>query len=147
MDPLTMVISAVVMGAVAAVQDTAGQAIKDAYNGLKGLIGRKFAQAGGAIDQLEQKPASENRQGVLKEELEDTGAAADTEVLAAAQKLLALIEAHEAAGGESYRAVLKGSGAIAQGKGARAVGAGGVMVSGNVEGDISTGQPADDGDE
>ena len=144
MDPLSMVTSAVIMGAAAAVQDTAGQAVKDAYGALKTLIARKFARAGGALDQLEQKPDSQNRQGVLREELEDAGAAADAEVQAAARRLLALLEAPQATGSESYHASVKGGGAIAQGKGARAAGAGGVIVGGNVEGGIHTSRPADD---
>ncbi|MCL4300583.1 MAG: hypothetical protein KJ077_32905 [Anaerolineae bacterium] len=41
--------------------------------------------------------------------------------------------------GTSYKATLKGSGAIAQGPGAKAVGAGGVMVGGNVGGRVVTG--------
>lgn len=44
-----------------------------------------------------------------------------------------------ASGGDSYHAALKGSGAIAQGIDAKAVGAGGVMIGGNNSGSINTG--------
>lgn len=42
--------------------------------------------------------------------------------------------------GESYQATLSGSGAIAQGRGAQAVGAGGILVGGDNSGNINTGQ-------
>ena len=54
-------------------------------------------------------------------------------------------EKSAAAGGNTYNASLTGSGAIAQGPGARAVGAGGVMVSGNNRGSINTGTQVDTG--
>jgi hypothetical protein len=41
--------------------------------------------------------------------------------------------------GDSYQATLNGSGAIAQGTGAKAVGAGGVMIGGHNSGSINTG--------
>lgn len=48
-------------------------------------------------------------------------------------------QAYAAAKGTSYQANLQGSGAIAQGEGAKSVGARGVMVGGNVAGHIITG--------
>jgi hypothetical protein len=43
MDPVTLILTALVAGAAASVKDTANQAVKDAYNGLQDLIKRKFA--------------------------------------------------------------------------------------------------------
>ena len=43
MDPVTLIVTALVAGAAAGMKDTASSAIKDAYNGLKGLVGRKLA--------------------------------------------------------------------------------------------------------
>ena len=42
MEPISLIIAALVAGATAATKDTAGQAVKDAYEGLKTLIKRKF---------------------------------------------------------------------------------------------------------
>ena len=41
--------------------------------------------------------------------------------------------------GDTYKASLTGDGAIAQGAGAKAVGKGGVMIGGDVSGNINTG--------
>ena len=38
MDPVTIIVSALVAGAAAGLQPTAEQAIKDAYNGIKALM-------------------------------------------------------------------------------------------------------------
>jgi len=68
----------------------------------------------------------------------DAEVAADAEFAARLKGLLAEYEqaaqAHAAASGTTYRAELKGSGAIAQGPGAVAAGAGGVAVGGSVRG-------------
>ena len=68
----------------------------------------------------------------------DAEVAADAEYAARLKALLAEYEqaaqAHAAASGTTYRAELKGSGAIAQGPGAVAAGAGGVAVGGSVRG-------------
>ena len=43
MDPVSLVVAALVAGASTGVGETAAQAVKDAYAGLKGLIKRRFA--------------------------------------------------------------------------------------------------------
>ena len=48
--------------------------------------------------------------------------------------------------GQSYEALLEGSGAIAQGAGATAAGAGGVAIGGSVGGSVSTGSGSVSGD-
>ena len=42
MDPISLIVAALAAGASAAVKDTAGQAVKDAYSGLKALVKRKL---------------------------------------------------------------------------------------------------------
>jgi hypothetical protein len=44
MEPITLIIGALVAGAVAVTQEVTGQVIKDGYAGLKALIQRKFGQ-------------------------------------------------------------------------------------------------------
>lgn len=138
MDPITIIVSAVVAGAAAALHETAAEAVKDAYNGFRALVVRKFGSQGGvetAVEQLDQDPEGTVWQAALEDSLGKAGADKDEEVLAQAQQLLDLLEAE----GTSYVATLRGSGAIAQGSGAKAVGERGVMVGGNVGGSIVTG--------
>ena len=42
MDPVSLIVAALAAGASAALKDTATEAIKDAYNGLKSLLKRKL---------------------------------------------------------------------------------------------------------
>ena len=147
MEPVSMIVAAVVAGAIAATKDAAAQAVKDGYAGLRTLIVRKFggkADVADALEGIEKNPDSEARKAVLKEELETAQAGQDAEVLEKAQALLDLLNEH----GVAYHAELRGSGAIAQGEGAVAAGAGGVAVGGSVQGGINiAGQRKDDAEE
>jgi len=89
MDPISLIIAALAAGAIAGVKDTAGQAVKDAYAGLKALVHRRFAgnrDAEAALDQSEQQPGPGQAQ--LAEHLRAAGAADDEELIRAAQALL-----------------------------------------------------------
>jgi hypothetical protein len=142
MDPVTMIVTALAAGAAASAQEVAAQAVKDSYAALKARILRKFGQkgdVGGAVEVVEGKPSSEPRKAVLREELEAAGAADDSETVQQAQALLDLLKEHGWISAPSYHAELRGSGAIAQGPGAKAVGERGVLIEGDVQGDITTG--------
>ena len=91
-------------------------------------------QATDAVERVENKPESEARQAVLKEELETAQAGQDADVVQSAGALLDLLKEHGLASGPSYQATLSGSGAIAQGEGAVAAGERGVAVGGDVKG-------------
>lgn len=106
MNPITILMTALALGAAAGVQDTAEQAVKDAYAGLKALIQRKYP--GVDVDQLEEDPTSEARKAALKEELATTEVAADAEVLEQAQQVL---EAAQQSG-EAARAIGVDLGAV-----------------------------------
>jgi hypothetical protein len=132
MDPVTVIVTALAAGAVAAAKDVATQVVKDAYAGLKSLVVGKFGGQGDvktAVEQVEKKPDSPARQSVLKEELASAGVAQDADVLRQAQALLELLKqsGHDTA---TYSAQVIGDGAIAQGAGAAAAGKGGVAVGG-----------------
>jgi hypothetical protein len=138
MDPVTLIVSAIALGAAAGAKDVVPQAIKDAYAGFKALVVRKFggaanaAHVGDAVKQVEDKPESEGRKAVLQEEIEAAKPAIDAELIAKAEALLKqLQDAGQAPAGVSYTATLTGSGAIAQGPGAVAGGAGSTIISGN----------------
>jgi hypothetical protein len=90
MDPLTSLVTALAAGAAAALQSTVEQGVKDGYAALKGLIQRKYARV--SVELLEQDPASEGRQTVVKEDLAKAKADTDEELLRAAEALLEAIE-------------------------------------------------------
>ncbi len=92
MDPISIIVTALVSGAAAALKPTTEQAIKDAYASIKGLIQRKFGRVDVAV--LETDPASKMRQGVIKEDLEKAGAGQDEELLRQAKALLDAIQTH-----------------------------------------------------
>ena len=140
MDPITVIVSAVVAGVAASAKGLGAQAVKDGYAGLKALIVRKFGQkadVGDALEGVEKKPDSEARQAVLKEELETAGAGQDAKVVEQAQTLLDLLKQHGIAPGTTYQATVTDSGVIAQDHSA-AAGAGGVAVGRDVHGGIRT---------
>lgn len=93
MDPVSMLVSALTTGAVMAVQETAGIAIKDAYQGLVKLVGKRFAKdpkAAAALEGSQEDP--ETWQKPLEKSIRETKIAEDQEILALAQKLLQLTE-------------------------------------------------------
>jgi hypothetical protein len=92
MDPISIIVTALVAGAAAALKPMTEQAIKDAYTGLKGLIQRKYGHVD--VTLLETDPASKARQTVVKEDLEKTGAGQDEEVLRQTKALLDAIQAY-----------------------------------------------------
>jgi hypothetical protein len=95
MDPITIIVTALALGAAAGLKPTAERAIKDAYGGLKALVLRKYGKQGDtpkAVEAIETKPDSEPRKGVLKEELAAAGADRDQELVDKATELLKLLE-------------------------------------------------------
>ncbi|MGF1508392.1 MAG: hypothetical protein ACFB9M_02695 [Myxococcota bacterium] len=86
MDPVSVIVSAVVAGAAAALESTADNVIKDAYEGLKGLIKKKFSKVD--VEQIETAPESPARKALLQEEVKQVAMAEDAEVVEAAKALL-----------------------------------------------------------
>lgn len=95
MEPVSIIVAALVAGAAAAFKDTAAQAIKDAYAGFKALIQRKYG--GVSVDALERKPDSEAKQLSVREDLTDAGAGTDQELLDRAKALLDAVKTHDQA--------------------------------------------------
>lgn len=98
MDPISLILSALVAGAA----KTAGGVAQDAYNGLKALIKRKFESQGKSdsstiLDKYEEKP--EKTKPLLEDELIEAGADKDEEIIKLAQKLLEQLNPQEAAEG------------------------------------------------
>ncbi len=86
MDPITLIVTAVAIGAAAGLKPTAEQAVKDAYAGLKTLIQHKYRNVD--VSLLESDPASDARKGVVREELEKTTADQDEELLRVARSVM-----------------------------------------------------------
>lgn len=93
MDPVTLILGALTAGAAAALKDVVPQAIKDAYAGLKALVEKKFADkplAQQVLQAYESDPETYTKP--LEKDLKETGADQDEELLAMAQKVMALVE-------------------------------------------------------
>ena len=86
MDPITIILTALVAGAAAGLKPTVEQVVKDAYEGIKVLIKRKYAQV--SVDTLEGDPASEARKSVVREDLQKANAGEDAELLLQAKAVL-----------------------------------------------------------
>lgn len=112
MEPISLIITALGAGAIAATQETAGIAIKDAYEGLKTLIKQRFAAQGkeddsDIVDKHEKKLDSEAVKALLKEELMSLRIDQDTEIIKLAQELLKKEKPEESAAGK-FNAVFQG---------------------------------------
>jgi hypothetical protein len=101
MDPLTLIVTALATGAAAGLKPTAEKAIKDAYEGLKALIVKRYERTKAAVPVLEHNPASEAGKAVLRESLAEEGATEDEELLRQAQAMLQAIRLHDASAAEA----------------------------------------------
>lgn len=96
-----LIVAALAAGASAGVSGTASEAVKDAYGVLKALLRRKFTgreAAGAALEAEQTEPGV--WQAAIGADLQDCGAAADEQILAAARDLLTLTAT---AGGSTSR--------------------------------------------
>ena len=101
MDPITLVMAAVVAGASAGLKDTVSESIKDAYRALKELLVQRRIDLSG----VERKPSSESKQTSLREDLQDLAGPEDKldeTTVNAARHLLAMVKANDP---EAARAV------------------------------------------
>lgn len=93
MDPVTLIVTAVALGASAGLKDTAATAVKDAYAALKALLGRRRVDVSG----VERRPDSAAQRSALEENLADTPDIPDEELLAAARRVTDAVAANDAA--------------------------------------------------
>lgn len=93
MDPITLIVTALAAGAVSALQDGASAAVKDAYARLTGLVKRRFAhRPKGELVLAEHEAAPQTWEKPLAAELSAAGAEGDTDLVAAAQALMSLVD-------------------------------------------------------
>jgi len=108
MDPISLIIAALGAGAIAATKDTAGTAVKDAYQGLKTLIKKKFESEPKAQMVLEEHETDpETYEAPLKKKLAEAGVDQDAEIIKLAQELLKQEKPEESAAGK-YNTVFQG---------------------------------------
>src|SRR3954452_5297625 len=93
MDPVTLVVSALVAGAAAGTSSTVSTAINDAYQALKRLVAGRLRGAGRDPQVIDEAAASQTAQARLTEELRAVGV--DDTVRQLAQELLELLEARD----------------------------------------------------
>lgn len=108
MDPINLIVSALTAGATAALQETTGTAIKDAYQGLIALLKQKFSKNPKATAALEgHAEDSETWQKPLEKSLRETGAVEDEQIRLASQKLLELLQSQKSS--PKYAVEIKGN--------------------------------------
>jgi hypothetical protein len=88
--PVTLVVTAVALGASAGLTDTASSAIKDAYAGLKGLLSHRQVD----VSAIERRPDSIAQRDALQETLTDNPEAIDRELLDAAEQVTDAVAVH-----------------------------------------------------
>lgn len=93
MEPVTIIVAALVAGAVSGFKKIGEQTVADAYENLKQLIQARYHRVG--VGTLENDPESESRQEILQQDLMTTGANKDHELLAQAGALLEAIREHD----------------------------------------------------
>lgn len=91
MDPISLLLAALTAGAAAAAEDTASQAIKDGYTGLKALIHKRFAGKQAAETALaEYEKDKDTWERPLQKSLSEVGADQDEAILQQARQVLRL---------------------------------------------------------
>ena len=140
MDPVTLIVAALVAGAAAGLKDTASSAVKDAYNGLKGLVQRKLgARPDGelVLARHEQDPQIWDKP--LAQELTASGAGDDPALVAAAQALMQLLDAAGSAAGK-YQVSASGHSAAA-GRDLNVTASGGGIAAAVIHGNVAPPDP------
>jgi hypothetical protein len=113
MEPTSLILAALAAGAAAAAKDTASQAIKDAYAGLKALVQKRFAdkpEAETALAQHEKKP--DVWKEPLKDALTENGAIKDEEIIRQAQQVMKLVNPQQASQGKYNIQIGEGKGIV-----------------------------------
>jgi hypothetical protein len=140
MEPISAIGLSLALGAAAAAgKAVVNELVKDAYATLKDLIKSRYPAV--SVEQLEQAPQSTNRRAVVEEDLANSGAGKDGELVEAASRLIELVRTQEpgmaAAIGLDLKDVeaanLRLRDIAASGTGATGVKARGVRVSGDIE--------------
>lgn len=106
MEPISAIALSLALGAAAiAGKEVVGALVKDAYTALKDLIKNRYPKV--SLEPLEQVPGSKNRRAVVEEDLTASNAGQDRELVAAAHRLIELIQQHAPAAASAVGVDLK----------------------------------------
>jgi hypothetical protein len=111
MDPVTLIVTALAAGAASALQDDAKGVVGAALTRLRALVKKRLSGQPGAevvLAKHERKP--ELYAEPLADELTESGAGEDAELVSAAQDLMKLVDAGGAAAGKYVVSVRDSSG-------------------------------------
>jgi hypothetical protein len=109
LEPISLLLTALAAGALAGTTKTVDTALSDAYGGLKALISRRFAGQSAAQVALEQHASDPDTwEAPLRKALSESGLEHDSEALAAAQRVLQLVDEPGFSSGK-YRLDLRGA--------------------------------------
>ncbi len=93
MDPVTLIVTALAAGAATGMTESASSAVKDAYTSVRALVRKRLAGRPDAELVLARHETSpETWQAPLVAVLEEAGAQHDTDLVAAAQALMSLMD-------------------------------------------------------
>ena len=88
MDPVSLIVSALALGANTSIKEAFSEAGKDAYGALKELIKNKYPAIDKSVAQLEVHPDSEAQREVVARELQRAAAGDDHDLRAFAEALI-----------------------------------------------------------
>lgn len=109
MDPITLIVTALAAGATAGVTDSLSSAAKDAYTKLMALVKRRFAGRPDAeLVLAKHEKAPQVWEAPLAAELDESEADRDSDLVAAAQALMNLLDAAGSRAGK-YTVDVRGS--------------------------------------
>ena len=112
MYPVSVVLTALAAGAAAA-KDTASQAVKDTYAGLKALVKKRFAGRSQAEIALAKYEKDEHTwQMPLQKSLVETEADQDVAIVRQAQQVLKLVNSQQASQGKYHVQIGEGKGIV-----------------------------------
>ncbi|MBD2494502.1 hypothetical protein [Nostoc sp. FACHB-280] len=112
MEPITLILTALAAGATAAAKDTAGTAVKDAYEGLKTLIKNQFAGDPFAQGMVDAKPEEiQEIERFLKDKIIKAGVDKNDDVLKKAEEIREIMKKENPEGGSTgkYEVNVQGS--------------------------------------
>jgi hypothetical protein len=109
MDPITLIVTALATGAATALTDAASSAVKDAYASLRALVRRRLAGRPDAeLVLARHESAPQTWQAPLAAVLSEADADHDTDLVAAAEALMHLVDQAGARAGK-YTVDMRGA--------------------------------------
>ncbi len=113
MDPVSVILAALAAGATAATKDTASQAVKDAYAGLKALVKKRFEKKPQAeMTLVEYEKDTVTWEKPLQKSLVETGTDQDEAIVRQAQQVLKLVNPQQASQGKYNVQISEGKGIV-----------------------------------